>query len=119
MSNTQNLIKFARNLTATKQLNFVGQVNVSTGTIRWYPDVNIIIQSVYISAGTAPSGGALSLVINKSGVAAANVSLDSGLNISNTSILNIPVSTAEYITVDVISSNRATDAVLTFTYKRN
>lgn len=119
MSNTQNLIKFARNLTATKQLNFVGPVNISTGITRWYPDVNILIDSVTISSGIAPVSSSLTFVIKKSGTIISTVSLSSGLNISSPITINVPVTTAEYITVDVTSTGGASDAVLSFIYKRN
>jgi hypothetical protein len=105
--------------TYTKQLNFVGPVNIGTGTLRWYPDTSINITSVFISAGTPPSGGPLTLVIKKSDSTIATVSLSAGQNISLTTTLNTIVLTTDYITVDVTATNYTFDAILSFTYTRN
>lgn len=103
----------------TKQLNFVGPVNLGTGNLRWYPDTSINITSVFISAGTPPTGGPLTLVIKKSGSTITTVSLSAGQNLSSTTTVNTAVLTTEYITVDVTASNNTIDATLTFTYTRN
>lgn len=119
--NTSDQIKSLGGSSAiyTKQLNFVGPVNIGTGTLRWYPDTSINITSVFISAGTPPSGGPLTLVIKKSDSTIATVSLSAGQNISSTTTLNTTVLTTDYITVDVTATNYTFDAILSFTYTRN
>ena len=103
----------------TKQLNFVGNVLVAAGTIRWYPDANITLTSMFISASTAPIAGPLTLNINKNGSSVTTISLSTNSYRSSNTSINISVLSTDYITVDVTASNGATDAVLTLSYTRN
>jgi hypothetical protein len=103
----------------TKSLNFLNTVVVGNGTSRWYPDSPLTLANVYVTAGTAPVGGNLSLRINIDGTASAYANLTAGSYKSAVSSINRTVSTTDYITVDVVTNSGAQNATLTFTYTRN
>jgi hypothetical protein len=102
----------------TKQLNYVGTVTPGAGTLRWYPDSNIIITNVFVNASTPPVTTDLELDIKKNGSSIGTVVLDIGDFRSNNVSLNESLTTNDYITVDVIVGGLAAFATLTVSYTR-
>lgn len=99
-----------------KVYNFLGSVTVGEGGVRWYPQTNIVVLSAYITAGTPPTIGSMSLSIKKNGSEIATANLPSNTNNSATQTLNISATTTDYFTVDVTSSGGASNASLTLVY---
>jgi hypothetical protein len=102
----------------TKQLNYVGTVNPQIGTLRWYPDSNIVITSVFVNASTPPDTSNLQLDVKKNGTSFQTVTLDIGEYKSNAISLNQSLTPNDYITVDVITGGLAAFATLTISYTR-
>lgn len=102
----------------TKQLNFVGPIQTETGTLRWYPDTDILITNVFLVAGTAPTIGSLGMNILKNGSVIDVITLPLNINKTTNKTLSISLTPNDYITVDVTLSSYAADASLIFTYER-
>jgi len=102
----------------TKQLNYVGTIQAQTGVLRWYPDTNIAITNVFLTSATAPSTTDFVVNILKNGSIVGSVTQSIGTYKSPTSTLNISVTTADYITVDVLSAGLASNGSLTVSYTR-
>lgn len=83
-----------------------GIQTVRTGALRWYPPTACTLVSCTAFVGTAPTGAALSVDVNKNGVStlASSLSISAG---SNSSVVTAPTTTAmtatDYLTVDVDS----------------
>ena len=102
----------------TKQLNYVGTVTPGAGTLRWYPDSNIVITNVFVNATTPPLTTNLELDIKKNGSSIGSVVLDIGDFRSSNVSLNQSLTTNDYITVDVVTGGLAAFATLTVSYTR-
>lgn len=102
----------------TKQLNYVGTVNPQTGTLRWYPDSNIVITSIFVNASEPPVTSNLQLTVKKNGSSIGEVTLGIGEYKSNTVTLNESLTPNDYVTVDVITGGLAAFATLTVSYTR-
>jgi hypothetical protein len=102
----------------TKQLNYVGTVEPQVGTLRWYPDSNIVITNVFVNASTPPLTTNLELDIKKNGTSIETVVLDIGEFRSSNVSLNESLTTNDYITVDVLVGGLAAFATLTVSYTR-
>lgn len=102
----------------TKQLNYVGTVEPQVGTLRWYPDTNIVITSIFVNASEPPATSNLQLDVKKNGVSIQGVELDIGAYRSNAISLNQSLTPNDYITVDVITGGLAAFATLTISYTR-
>lgn len=102
--------------THTRVYNFVGEISVGIGTSRWYPYAPVNIVGIYISCGKPPVNGSLSLNINKNGAFIQNIVLLPDAYRSSTITLTIPLTSTDYISVDVVSTYAAADAALTLMY---
>jgi hypothetical protein len=102
----------------TKQLNYVGTVDPQEGTLRWYPDSNIVITSVFVNASIPPTTSNLQLDVKKNGTSFQTVTLDIGEYKSTAISLSESLTSNDYITVDVITGGLAAFATLTISYTR-
>jgi hypothetical protein len=102
----------------TKQLNYVGTVQPQTGTLRWYPDSNIVITKIFVNASEPPITSVLNLDVKKNGTSIGTVTLNIGDYKSDTITLNQSLTSDDYITVDVITGGNAAFATLTISYTR-
>ena len=102
----------------TKQLIYVGTVQPQAGTLRWYPDSNIVITSVFVNASDSPTTANLQLDVKKNGTSFQTVTLDIGEYKSNAISLSQSLTPNDYITVDVITGGLAAFATLTISYTR-
>jgi hypothetical protein len=97
--------------------SFSGPIEVVVGNARYYPARDIVITSVYFSVGTAPaSGGSVQLNVKLNGLSiftGALPTLSAGQNKSTIVSVRVPVSTLQYLTIDVpVSSGGASDATV-------
>jgi hypothetical protein len=102
----------------TKQLNYVGTVSPQVGTLRWYPDSNIVITKIFINASEPPITSDLQLDVKKNGTSINTISLPIGDYKSSTVTLDESLTTDDYVTVDVITGGNAAFATLTISYTR-
>lgn len=65
--NSKIQIRILGGVKLTKFYNFIGTVQQSIGTIRWYPEDVITISSMYLTAGIPPVNGNLTLNLLKNG----------------------------------------------------
>lgn len=83
-----------------------GIQTVRTGALRWYPPSACTLVSCTAFVGTAPTGAAMTVDVNKNGtsVLASGLSISAGSNSSTvTTPTTTAMSTTDYLTVDVDS----------------
>lgn len=94
--------------------SIVGALTAGTGTMRWYPDADITISSVYFSLGTA---GTATIDILKNGTSifsGAKPTVTAG-NKSSVVAVSVAVATTDYLTVAVLSAG-GSDATVCVVY---
>ncbi len=82
--------------------SFPGTGAVTTGKARWYPPANCTLVSIYASAGVAPTASAV-FDMKKNGTSAGSATISSGQNKSAVGVLNVAMTTSDYLTVDISS----------------
>lgn len=80
-----------------------GTLATTTGKARWYARHPLTIETVYIAAGVAPLGSALTITIKKNGASVGSFALPDGANETAPLPTNIAVADGDFITVDVDS----------------
>lgn len=84
-----------------------GEVSTGTGTVRWYPPVDITIVAVRAAAGTAPTGADLIVDVNKNGTTifstqANRPTITDGNNVSSEETPDVTsVTDSDYLTIDI------------------
>ena len=104
--------------TQVKTYNFVGLLSIATGSLRWYPDATLTLSSMIFSVSTPPSGGSAVVVLKKNGSSVGTATISSGNYYSSSVSLTGSITTSDYLTVDVTSSNGASDGYLSIVYTR-
>ena len=101
-------------------LKQTGDLEVTTGTKRWYsPTATTTLSKIIARVDTAPAGSDINITINKNGNSAATLTITDGSTkiINNTP--NITMVEDDYLTVDITqvgSSTVGSDLTITFTY---
>lgn len=100
------------------QATFPGTLTTLVGNIRWYPRSNITLTNVFVSMGTAPSTGGAVFNVRKNGTAifsGSKPTVASGANTSGANAISVPLTTTDYLTVDVETASGG-DATLRIDY---
>lgn len=96
-----------------------GELEVTTGTKRWYAPKAVTISRIVARANTAPVGAAINITVNKNGSSGATLVIaDGGTKIINSSPA-ITLAEDDYLTVDITqigSTTAGSDLTVTFTY---
>ena len=96
-----------------------GELEVTTGTKRWYAPKAVTIDRIVARANTAPVGAAINITVNKNGSSGATLVIaDGGTKIINSSP-SITLAEDDYLTVDITqigSTTAGSDLTVTFTY---
>jgi hypothetical protein len=103
-----------------KHFNYPGQLQVSDGTARWWPQGNTSISRISAHVSLPSSGGPVTIRIKKNGISAQTISI---LAEQTTAQINTSITTVnnDYITVDLTSvggSTTAENLVVSFLYQR-
>ena len=96
-----------------------GDLEVTTGTKRWYAPRSLTIKDITARVDTAPTGSALNISINKNGSQASTVAIAAGAT-KTSSTVSIAMAADDYITVDITSvgsTTPGTELGITFTYE--
>jgi hypothetical protein len=86
---------------------FTGNLVVTTGIARYYPEQDITLSSVYFSLGTSPSSGSVVIDIKKNGTSVMGgvyPTITPGNYKSTSVVIGVTLSTSDYITVDITSA---------------
>lgn len=78
-----------------------GTLATTNGKARWYVRHDLTIETVYIAAGTAPVGSALTITIKKNGSSVGSYSLPDGQSVTAPITVSIPAVEGDYFTIDV------------------
>ncbi len=103
-----------------KQFNYPGQLQISTGSARWWSQGNTSIERVRAQVSLTPTGSPVTIDIKKNDVSAQTISISSGQTTAqiNTSITTV---NGDYITIDLTSvgtTTKAENLVVSFLYRR-
>ncbi len=82
--------------------SFPGAGAVTTGKPRWYPPSNITLQSMYVTAGVAPTADGV-FTLKKNGSSIATNTLSNGSSKSSATTLTTTLTPSDYLTVDITS----------------
>lgn len=84
-------------------LSVIGEIAPpTTGQARFYPVNTIIITRIFANVSLPPQGGAFTFQLNKNGVNLGTVfSIPQGSYVMTPVFVNIPLSTTDYLTVDI------------------
>ena len=95
-----------------------GPLEPVKGTLRWYPDRVATIKAVYFSVGT-PGPGVVVLDVLKAGVSIFSEPPQAGVGAfkSSTQQVDVQITPDDYLTVNVIKTGGASDAVLCISYQ--
>jgi len=100
-----------------KTYNFVGDMATGTGTIRFYPSSNITLRSAYLSVGTAPSIGNVSISIVKNNTTTLNViNIANNSYISSNTVMSAAMTNTDFLTVDTTATSLAGNGALIIIY---
>lgn len=98
------------NLEETVEFAEIGVLTVKTGTFRWYPPYNITIVDVSASVGTAPTGAAILIDVNKNGTTIfttgpgtnrPNIAVSTFFDVSGAPDVTSLLGDTDYLTVDI------------------
>lgn len=111
----------------TLSFSIPGDLTVTSYGARWYPAYNITISDMVLSVGTAPTGAAILVDVNRSGTTIfttqgnrPTVAISGFVDTAATPDVTT-VTTSQYLTIDVDqvgSTIAGADAILTIRYKR-
>lgn len=104
--------------TYVKTLNVQGLLSFMTGNARWYPDTSVTLTQAYATVSVPPSSGSAQFVVKKNGVSISTVSISSGQYKSSLVSLSANLLATDYVTIDVVSGNGASDAAISILYTR-
>lgn len=94
---------------------FVDQSN------RWYPSTNVVINSILVTLGSAPTGSNASISICKNAVPFTTISIVNGTTSGNTYNTPVTANVGDYINININSggtSSSGSDLYITFRYYR-
>lgn len=99
-------------------INFVGSLIPTIGTVRWYPNRTVTITNVYANIATTNASNIV-CNINKNGTSILTspfIVIASGAYVSSILPLNITLTTADYITADIITATGGTNLTVSLVY---
>lgn len=105
--------------TGVVKYNIVGNVQVNTGTLRWYPEATVTLTSAYFSLSVAGSS-TTEIDVKKNGVSifGTKPTVGSGVYRSTNTSLSTSVTSSDYLTFDVtIAGTGAQDGVIYVQYR--
>lgn len=117
-----NLLNAAGNSylgTQEKILYQPGPLVTTVGQARWYPPASIVVNTIKALLGTPCTGQAAQIRIKVSGVESQVIEIPANSSAFVTTAVQIPVTSADYLTVDVIqrgSINTGSDLHVIFYY---
>lgn len=97
------LVSIDASLVSSITANFPGSFSANVGTLRYYPnkDISIVTFNAWISEVSATD---ININVLKNGSVVKSLVITAGqLKISNATLPNVSVSTADYITIDIVS----------------
>nr|CRH06556.1 Protein of unknown function [Candidatus Magnetococcus massalia] len=78
-----------------------GDLQITTGTARWYPPGDVTLQSISVFVGTAPFGGDVQFVLLKNGVAIGSGTIAEDQYLSPVLELDVALTSSDYLTLDI------------------
>jgi len=100
-----------------KTYNFVGGITIQTGNARFYPPANITLQSCYLSVGSAPTTGNLTVNVVQNGITTLNtINIAIGTFISSNVIMGQSITTTDFLTIDTVAGAGAANGSLIIVY---
>jgi hypothetical protein len=101
-------------------LNQQGELQVVTGTARWYAPFALEMQTIKGKLGTA-ADGVVGVVIKKNGISEKTLAITTGQTSADVSSPTFTMTEGQYLTVDITSigtTNKGSDLVVQFKYRR-
>jgi hypothetical protein len=97
--------------------NITGPLESSIGSLRWYPEDLVTLTGVYFILG-APSTGVPSIDVKKNGLTVLTTLVSANVGAYKSTIvnLNVPLTTLDYLTVDIVNPGNAVDATICIVY---
>ena len=83
------------------QLNQAGELEVTTGDVRWTAPRDITIASIQGVLGTAATGANLIATVNKNGTVINTITINAGSTSVSNDGLSLSVAAGDYLTVDI------------------
>ena len=85
-------------------LNQPGELQLTSGTHRWYAETNITVDKIVVRVDIAPEGGDVGVVLNKTGAnTGLNLTIAEGETKKTITPTNLTLTEDDYFTVDVTS----------------
>ena len=85
-------------------LNQPGELQLTSGTHRWYADANITVEKIVVRVDIAPEDGDVGVVLNKTGAdTGLNLTIADGETKKTVTPTNLTLTEDDYFTVDVTS----------------
>lgn len=85
-------------------LNQPGELQLTSGTHRWYAETNITVDKIVVRVDIAPEDGDVGVVLNKTGTnTGLNLTIADGENKKTITPTNLTLTEDDYFTVDVTS----------------
>jgi hypothetical protein len=108
VSNTNLRITAVEDESYSVQLNQAGDLEITTGTVRWYSPQAITVNSIKSIVGTSPVGASLEVTVNKNGSPLNNLSISAGATSDENTGLSLSVAEDDYLTVDITQIGSST-----------
>lgn len=100
----------------TARLNFLGNIKTKTGSARWYPNKTITISKIFATLSNV-SSGSIGIAILKNDVIIHTLSIIAGNYLSEIiTNLNEAISSDDYITCNILSSDSGQNLTITLEY---
>lgn len=115
-----NLTKVKEQTTFTTNLNQQGELQLVTGTARWYAPFDLLVTGINTKVSSAADAN-ISIEIKKNGTVVKSDSILAGQFSSVVSAPEFSMAEGDYITVDVTSigtTNKGEDLVVQFKYRQ-
>lgn len=101
--------------------NIYGNIEINTGTVRWYPESNVTLNQTYFNLGVAgTSTTEVDIKKNNISIVGTKPSVGSGVFRSNNFSLSTSMTTSDFLTFDVtLAGTGAQNAVIYVVYTKN
>lgn len=118
---------YADNTFSTKQelseihkvtrLNFIGNIVVTTGSARWYPETSINVLSVFLTIGVPSPGNTVVTLLKNGQPVLTGITIPINSYKSEITACSISLTSSDYLTASITAASGGKDLTLTLTYQ--